>query len=115
MAANPVVQAIFYPFTAGSGNLAACATITNATAPYAQTVTTGRHPYSQVGTTNEDIQSAILLQPVSVGVDASSRAFHNYSGGIFTDTNCGTTIDHAILAVGWGNDPTYGNYWIVEN
>jgi cathepsin L len=56
-----------------------------------------------------------LQQPVSVGVDASSFAFQNYKGGIFTNTNCGTTIDHAILAVGWGNDSTYGNYWIVEN
>jgi C1A family cysteine protease len=35
MASNPVVQAIYYPFTAGGGNLTGCATITNATAPYA--------------------------------------------------------------------------------
>lgn len=30
-------------------------------------------------------------------------------------SECGHNLDHAILAVGWGNDAIYGNYWIVEN
>jgi hypothetical protein len=38
-----------------------------------------------------------------------------YSGGIFTNaTACGTTLDHAILAVGYGVNITSGaEYWLV--
>ena len=28
---------------------------------------------------------------------------------------CGANLDHAIVAVGWGNDPTYGGYYLVRN
>ena len=45
------------------------------------------------------------LQPVSVAVDASSLAWQNYQGGVITDAdNCGTTLDHAVLAVGYNNN-----------
>jgi len=113
MQVTPVVQAIYYPYSSGAGVTGTCATITNATAPFASTVATGT-PYVQVGTTNAAIQSAIMVKPVSVAVEANLPAFQLYSSGVITK-NCGTFVDHAILAVGWGNDPTYGNYWIVEN
>lgn len=36
-------------------------------------------------------------------------AFQNYKSGIIT-TGCGTKVDHAVLAVGYGKD-----YFIVKN
>ena len=55
-----------------------------------------------------------MVKPVSVAVEANLPAFQLYTSGVVTK-NCGTLVDHAILAVGWGTDPTYGPYWIVEN
>lgn len=74
MQTSPVVQAIYYPFSSSTGVTGTCATITNATAPFAQTITTGT-PYVQVGRTNTDIQSAIMVKPVSVAVEANLPAF----------------------------------------
>jgi len=56
-----------------------------------------------------------MQQPVNVAVAAGNNVFRNYAGGIITtDMNCPTEIDHAIVAVGWGQE---GNtqYYIVRN
>ena len=40
----------------------------------------------------------------------------HYTGGIVTRNSCpGTRLDHAILAVGWGNDSYGVPYLIVKN
>jgi len=45
-------------------------------------------------------------------VNAANFDFQHYNGGIL---NCAaTTVDHGILAVGWGSN-SQGDYWIVEN
>jgi cathepsin X len=49
--------------------------------------------------------------PISCGIDASPIL--KYTGGIATDQGSG--VDHVISVVGWGNDPTEGQYWIVRN
>jgi len=71
MQSNPVVQASYYPFTSGSGTVAACKTITDAKAPFASTVAKPATPYVRVDSNNDAIQSAIMVKPVSVGVEAS--------------------------------------------
>jgi len=48
--------------------------------------------------------------PLSVCVDASSWSF--YTGGIYSASSCGTSIDHCVLATGY-NIP--GGYWIIRN
>ena len=59
---------------------------------------------------------AIAQQPNAVAVEADTAYFQTYTSGILTNaTACGSTIDHAITAVGYGNDPTYGGYYIVRN
>lgn len=55
------------------------------------------------------LKSALNKQPIAVSIDASSRTFGNYSSGIIT-SGCGTSLDHAVLAVGYGS-----NYFIVKN
>ena len=64
---------------------------------------------------NALMQSAIAVKPNSVAIEADQAVFQQYTGGVITSSACGTTIDHAVLAVGYGTDPTYGAYWLVQN
>lgn len=48
--------------------------------------------------------------PIPVAVDSNSQAFELYHNGIIKKNQCGTTVDHAVLVVGY--TPTY---WIVKN
>jgi len=73
----------------------------------------------------EEIESMLELGPVSIAVDASNPVFQYYSSGIIGcgpsstptsgDSGCGTSVDHAVLLVGYGVDDTCGDYWIVKN
>jgi len=56
------------------------------------------------------LQDAIQKGPVSVTIEADRSVFQSYSSGIITGTSCGTNLDHAVLAVGYGS-----NYFIVKN
>ena len=69
------------------------------------------------------IKTAIMTYGVVDAAVYVSTAFQNYTGGVFSDasTSCNgspcynTTTNHAISLVGWGNDATYGDYWILRN
>jgi hypothetical protein len=70
--------------------------------------------YTSVVADNEaDLTVAAAAGCVSVAIEADQFAFQYYSSGILTGT-CGTSIDHAVLVVGYG---TQGNqeYWKVKN
>ncbi len=49
-----------------------------------------------------------------MGIQADSRLFQQYSKGVLNTEECGTNIDHGVLAVGYGKD---GNqeYFLVKN
>ena len=51
---------------------------------------------------------------LSVAIEADQYAFQLYSGGVFTNTSCGTNLDHATNVVGNG---TSGGipYWYMRN
>ena len=60
--------------------------------------------------------AAIAKQPVSVTVEADTAVFQQYTSGVLNSAACGTQLDHAITAVGYGTDSTSGlNYYIVRN
>ena len=42
--------------------------------------------------------------------------FSSYKSGIFDDENCLKSLDHAVLAVGYGTDTDSGlDYWLIKN
>ena len=56
------------------------------------------------------LKQAVSQGPVSVAVEADSIVFQMYTGGVIDSTACGTSLNHGVLAVGYGAD-----YWIVKN
>ncbi len=69
-------------------------------------------------TPNSDsaMMTALAQQPVSVAIEADQRAFQLYSGGVFSDSTCGTNLDHGVLLVGYGTDSSSGlDYYILKN
>ncbi|OIT34043.1 PREDICTED: cysteine proteinase RD21A-like [Nicotiana attenuata] len=69
--------------------------------------------YEDVPANEKSLQKAVAHQPVSVAIDASSRAFQLYSSGIFSG-ECGTELDHGVVVVGYGSENGV-DYWIVRN
>ena len=51
--------------------------------------------------------SQVAKRPVSIGVD--STCLQSYHGGIINDESCYRSLDHAVLAVGYGP-----GYWRVR-
>jgi len=77
--------------------------------------------FGYVGAT-DDVPSVDLIKgalyahgPLAVAV-AADNAFSNYSGGIFQGSGS-RGINHAVILVGWKDDPTArtGGYWIMRN
>lgn len=53
--------------------------------------------------------------PTIVAIYATS-GFQHYSSGVFYDPACPSgnaclLLNHAVIIVGYGTDPTFGDYW----
>ena len=60
------------------------------------------------------MKAAVALQPVAISVDGSSDRFQFYRKGIMDSQECGTLVDHAVTAVGYGVENGQ-EYLIVRN
>jgi len=60
------------------------------------------------------LKAAVARQPVSVGLEASSMTLQLFKSGVIT-ANCGATLDHGVLIVGYDKTPKGQEYWIVKN
>ena len=103
MKVNALETEANYPYTSGNGVTGVC----KVNASLGKVKVTG---YTQVASSSAAIKSALSLKPVSVAIEADTYIFQTYSSGIITSSACGTNIDHAVVAVGYGS-----NYYIVRN
>lgn len=60
------------------------------------------------------LKEAVSKGPVSVAIEADSRVFQLYNGGVITSGLCGTNLDHGVLIVGYGEE-NETPYWLVKN
>ncbi|XP_076451029.1 procathepsin L-like isoform X2 [Babylonia areolata] len=58
--------------------------------------------------------AAVLRCPLVVYVDASHPSFQLYRSGVYSDSHCGHTLDHAMQLVGYGVQEGHP-YWILRN
>ena len=93
-----------YPYTAEDGT---CVVKTNSLAVSIKS-------YQDVQENSESaLMAAVAQQPVSVAVDANTL-WQLYFGGII-EFLCGTSLDHGVLAVGYGTSTDGTLYWLVKN
>jgi hypothetical protein len=54
---------------------------------------------------------SVYKNPTAISFRVES-SFHHYDSGIYNDASCGTSTNHAMLAVGYSKS---GSYWIIKN
>jgi len=116
IAANGDCTESAYPYTAStSSGVTGTCTLTTTTKCTASTQTTTLTAITMfTGETN--IGSHLNTQPVSVAIQANQPCFQDYTNGIMCAATCGTSLDHAVLVVGYM--PAAGAnaaYWKVKN
>ena len=100
-----------YPYISGGGSMQACQY--NAASATAVDVSTFTNVTPQ---SVDQFKAALNLQPLAIAIEADQLCFQSYNSGIFNDPTCGTTLDHAVLAVGYGTDATTGlDYYLIKN
>lgn len=60
------------------------------------------------------LKAAVSKRPVVVAIEADTKYFQLYSGGILDAEECGADLDHAVEIVGYGTDKGL-DYWKVRN
>lgn len=92
-----------YPYTATDGTCKACSNVAHISS------CSDVKPNDQLS-----LKAAVALQPVAIAIEADTRYFQSYSSGVLTSPSCGTTLDHGVLIVGYGDEDGQ-KYWLVKN
>jgi C1A family cysteine protease len=104
--ANGQCTASSYPYTSGTGQSGSCKSCSSVAH---LSSCSDVKPNDQLS-----LKAAVARQPVSVAIEADTRYFQSYSGGVLTSSSCGTNLDHGVLAVGYGTENGI-DYWLVKN
>lgn len=59
------------------------------------------------------LQAAVAQRPVAVAIMVTST-FYSYKSGVYSNTNCGTSVNHGVIVVGYGTENGV-DYWLVRN
>lgn len=118
---DPLNTASAYPFTdVDSGTATSCSS----------TLASGGAVMASVnknikGASNAEMREALFEHPITVAIVADVDCFMGYSSGIIAAEDCptsmvsgdgsGCSLDHQLLAVGYGNWGTDSAYWILKN
>lgn len=95
-----------YPYVSGNGKVPECHDCKGAVPVVSQFVDVPKGDEDQ-------LLNALLKNPIAVAIEADSKEFQLYKGGIM-DFNCGNKLDHAVLLVGYGVENGI-KYWKVKN
>jgi C1A family cysteine protease len=109
---NAICSEAEYPYTARSSVFGSCKAASCGTPALPKGALTG---FQYTARTEESLMEALSRQPVAVSLEADRDIFHLYSGGVVQGAGCGTTLDHAVLPVGYGTTPEGVRYWKVKN
>merc|ERR1711862_1092434 len=94
-----------YPYTARDGS---CKSSFDTAVPRG-----GVTGYKDISNEAGLLDAVTNVGPISVAIEADQYSIQGYSGGVLTG-NCGTQLDHGVLAVGFGSE-SGTNYWKVKN
>ena len=98
-----------YPYTSGSGSSGKCQYDKSKGEVGVKTWT--NVPKKSVA----QLKAAIDKQPVAVTIEADTTVFQHYTSGVLDSTKCGTSLDHAVTAVGYGTNESGQAYYLVRN
>ncbi|XP_039169668.1 ervatamin-B-like [Eucalyptus grandis] len=70
--------------------------------------------FTHVPSGEDELTKAVAQQPVSVIIPSSGQEFQYYSGGVFNG-ECGPTLDHAVVVVGYGTSEEGTDFWKIRN
>jgi len=100
---NSMCTEASYPYTAKGGDCQKCETVVDISSCVDVTKN------NQV-----DLKTAVSQGPVSIAIEADTKAFQLYTSGVLTGDACGTNLDHGVLIVGYGEE-SGTEYWLVKN
>ena len=107
----------FYWYKNNSAELEADYAYTAVTGTCHQTDYTGvttDQGYTQIAQKSSSaLMASIEAAPTSIAIEADQSSFQMYTGGIL-NSGCGTSLDHGVLAVGYGTDNGQA-YYLVKN
>jgi|AntAceMinimDraft_1070359.scaffolds.fasta_scaffold30455_1 C1A family cysteine protease len=64
------------------------------------------------------LAKAVTMHPVAVAIEADHQSFQLYKGGVYASKDCGTSLDHGVLVVGYGVDHSvkgHKHFWTIKN